>query len=738
MILVLFLFGQCLWAQSKIGDFLSITPIPENTEFNIPESHVFQKIIEKGDPLSQGGFLPARNDFTGYVPINGSSENGYLSINSETNPGGVSILDIYFDTTTKLWVTTASEAVDFSGVAGTISNCSGTITPWNTIISCEEKQITTDSNSDGYYDMGWCVEIAAESKSVIDKLWALGNFKHENVTIHQNERTVYQGADSNPGYLYKFVAHSPRDLSDGFLYVYSGSKSGQGSWILLNNTTPNERNTILDQSAAVGATIFNGIEDVEIGPDGWIYFAVKNESSVYRFQDSDPLIGTTVLQMETFVGNASYDITHGQSTSNVSWGSGNDNLAFDGDGNLWVTQDTSGGNYIWVVENGHSQATPKVKIFGRAPLGSEPTGITFSPDFRFLFMSVQHPSSTNDSSIQLDVAGNEIGFNKEISIVIALKENLGTLWYLDADGDGYAAAGTINAHNSPGANYSSTPLPTTDCDDQNAAINPDTIWYLDADGDKHATAEIINSCTNPGPGYTSETLPTDDCNDNDAEITNSREWYLDADKDGFADSLTVISCENPGIGYTSDVLPTTDCDDNNTNLNPDTIWYLDADGDGYAAELITIGCEYPGDGYTTEELVLSDCDDSDATVNMAVLWYLDADFDGYADDEPVLSCSSPGEGYTIMELPDKDESPGPGEVLIYPNPSTGDIFINLDRVYQQVEISVLNATEQLILKKTFQETNKINFLMAYQSTGIYYVHLKLEGKKIAVPLILKR
>jgi len=131
--LILLLFSAFAQAQN-IGDFTSITPSGQNTDFIIPPSHVFQKIIYKDDPLTQGGTLPRNTDFTGYVPINGSNENGYLSINAETVPGAVSILDINFNPTTKLWSTSLSASVDFSGVVGTIANCSGTVTPWNTII----------------------------------------------------------------------------------------------------------------------------------------------------------------------------------------------------------------------------------------------------------------------------------------------------------------------------------------------------------------------------------------------------------------------------------------------------------------------------------------------------------------------------------------------------------------------------------------------------------------------------
>ncbi|WP_171017249.1 hypothetical protein [Maribacter sp. ACAM166] len=61
---------------TAICKFISVGPSDQTTDFIIHQTHTFQKIIEAGDLLTDGGTLPQRNDFTGYVPINKSSANG--------------------------------------------------------------------------------------------------------------------------------------------------------------------------------------------------------------------------------------------------------------------------------------------------------------------------------------------------------------------------------------------------------------------------------------------------------------------------------------------------------------------------------------------------------------------------------------------------------------------------------------------------------------------------------------
>ena len=89
-----------------------------------------------------------------------------------------------------------------------------------------------------------------------------------------------------------------------------------------------------------------------------------------------------------------------------------------------VFQD-GGNNYIWVVMKGHTATNPKVSLFGCVPSGSEPTGITFSPDNRFMFMSIQHPFVYN-TAVMKDATGRNVVFNASSTLVIGLKQDLGS------------------------------------------------------------------------------------------------------------------------------------------------------------------------------------------------------------------------------------------------------------------------------------------------------------------------
>ena len=172
-----------------------------------------------------------------------------------------------------------------------------------------------------------------------------------------------------------------------------------------------------------------------------------------------------------------------------------------------------------------------------------------------------------------------------------------------------------------------------DCDDDNAAVNPDAEEVCDGED---------NNCD----GAT------------DIDAIDATIYYSDEDGDGFGDPAALVaSCEDaPGL-----VLDDTDCDDDDDQVHPEatevcddvdnncdgltddddpaldlstaTTWYRDLDGDGHGN---------PGDsreacqGAADEASAGNDCDDGDATVSPSaqeVCGGGDEDCDELVDDE---------------------------------------------------------------------------------------------------------
>ena len=111
-----------------------------------------------------------------------------------------------------------------SNVGGTLGNCSGCHTPWDTILTCEEnyqdyvpENLVTDGqgtvggvfNKNGTH-FGWVVEIDPhDPHSIPVKHTWLGRFRHENVSIRTapTEPVIaYMGDDRTNGHVYKFVS----------------------------------------------------------------------------------------------------------------------------------------------------------------------------------------------------------------------------------------------------------------------------------------------------------------------------------------------------------------------------------------------------------------------------------------------------------------------------------------------------------------------------------------------------
>lgn len=241
-------------------------------------------------------------------------------------------------------------------------------------------------------------------------------------------------------------------------------------------------------------------------------------------------------------------------------------------------------------------------------------------------------------------------------------------FFLDSDGDGFGDAGATVIDCVIPAGYV---LRDDDCDDADAAVNPDAVEVCD---------NLDGNC---------DTVY-------DTEIAT--EWYSDGDGDGFGDDGAVVyDCFQPQGA----VAVGGDCDDTNMNINPGaqehcnsvdddcdilvdddpddgTEYYEDADGDTFGDPMVTERwCTAPSSAWVEDATDCNDrcpsctpggiekCDSLDNDCNgtvddgsgVPVPYYLDIDGDGYGlATDSILSCSPVGSYQSMSGDCDDDDA----------------------------------------------------------------------------------
>ncbi len=332
---------------------------------------------------------------------------------------------------------------------GTLANCAGGTTPWETFLTCEEnydqfygewdfspkpgmkaprkfpRRLSTDKDLRWslHQDLppthyGWVVEInpwTGEAK----KLTSLGRFAHESATCtvsRDNRAVVYMGDDTNDQCLYKFVSANKTSFEKGTLYV---AQLETGKWLPIQMDSHPEFSMrfrhetdlmIRTREAAklLGGTPLDRPEDIEINPaNGDVIVSLTNHVPQGRPHGS-------LLRIQEKNGDAS-SLTFSSST----WISGGpevglscpDNLVFDKSGNLWCTNDIADdkmnqGVYEKFKNNGlyfipmKGPAAGQIFQVASAPRDAEFTGPMFTPDGETLLISVQHPGDQTKDILQ--------------------------------------------------------------------------------------------------------------------------------------------------------------------------------------------------------------------------------------------------------------------------------------------------------------------------------------------------
>jgi secreted PhoX family phosphatase len=468
--------GASAAAMRNGNGTLPFTPLPITMKDDVvlPDGFNYHVILSWGDKINATETFGFGNDYTAFFPINGNNLDGVLWVNHEgTDPYLVSNYDgksaktkeqvdaemlsvggalvrIKLNPLTNKWEQVVNdkynrrisaktpipfawhEPIDGSNIAiGTMGNCAGGVTPWNTLLTCEEgfdgfwgdvdeKGAITPGhlqwekfNSYSPLHYGWVVEVdpfTGKSK----KLVSLGRFAHEAAVpalANDGRCVVYTGDDANDECLYKFISDKPGNLEIGTLYVANFEK---GEWVsmdiekqdILKANFKSQTDVLLNCRKAahlVGGSKLDRPEDIEIDPvtnDVFITLSNNNPKGNYH--------GTIVRITEEERGSLKFKssvlLTGGKETGLSS----PDNIAFDKKGNLWFTTDISGtalntgdpiyagfgNNSLFYVPMSGPDAGKPFRV-ASGPMECEFTGPAFSPDFKTLFLSVQHPGETS-------------------------------------------------------------------------------------------------------------------------------------------------------------------------------------------------------------------------------------------------------------------------------------------------------------------------------------------------------
>jgi len=303
---------------------------------------------------------------------------------------------------------------------------------------------------------GYVVEIDPLDKtSYPRKLTALGRFKHENaecvIADDSQKVVVYMGDDERGEYMYRFVSegtyngsNGPQLLEDGTLYAAKFNDDGTGTWLALTPETTGGMSKAdicvhtRMAASAVGATTMDRPEWVATNPNNnHVFCCLTNNKNrgvdgktnaggddtsvnaanpraanlygqIVRLMPADDahdaddfdwdlyaMAGNPTIHADAYAGSA--NITEDNMFNSP------DGLGIDPNGNLWIQTDGNysdsgefegmGNNQMLIGDN----ETGEIKRFLVGPNECEVTGITFSPDYKTVFVGIQHPGERGNS-----------------------------------------------------------------------------------------------------------------------------------------------------------------------------------------------------------------------------------------------------------------------------------------------------------------------------------------------------
>ncbi|MBD2196911.1 MULTISPECIES: alkaline phosphatase PhoX [Calothrix] len=386
----------------------------------LPPGFKYRALSIKTQQMSDGFAVPAGHD--GMAAFPGKGKTTILVRNHElgtSSPNPVSGSIKYSNEaqggTTTIVIGRNGEVIkQFSSLAGTIRNCAGGPTPWDSWISCEETFSTTVGGTKKH---GYNFEVVANANSGLVTpvpLVDMGRFSHEAVAVDPKTHYIYETEDRSDSCFYRFVPKvrpkKPGDLArGGTLYALKIKAYPNGvdtsnintqlipvgkelpvEWVKIDDPDPIEESKakglgVRYEAQRKGAAIFFRGEGAWYGK-GLIYF-ISTQGGPKAVDSRDrgngqiwvynPRKETLTLLIEASPTGDVLDEP--------------DNVTVSPFGDLFLCEDGGGDSQYVVGVNEEGE----IYQFAFNNLNdSEFAGACFSPDGKTLFVNIQSPGIT--------------------------------------------------------------------------------------------------------------------------------------------------------------------------------------------------------------------------------------------------------------------------------------------------------------------------------------------------------